>query len=110
MNVAMILDALLGALPRGRMIVVATPDYTVTPQGASYGDPSERRRTIVAFNGILADAARDRSIVFVDIFDLSQLAREDSSLIAGDGLHPAAGQYRLWVDRIAPVVEAILES
>jgi lysophospholipase L1-like esterase len=107
-NVASVLDALLATLPPRRIVVVSTPDYTVTPEGASYGDPLERRRTIVAFNGILADAAGDRGIAFVEIFDLSQLARDDPSLFAADGLHPSGAQYRLWVDRIAPVVEELL--
>jgi lysophospholipase L1-like esterase len=109
-NVAAILDGMLAALPRRRIIIVSTPDYTVTPEGATYGDPSERRRTIVAFNDILADLARGRGIAFVDVFDLSQLARDDPSLVAADGLHPGGGQYRMWADRIAPVVEGLLES
>jgi acyl-CoA thioesterase I len=107
-NVATILDTLLATVPRGRIVVVSTPDYTVTPEGASYGDPSERRRTIVAFNCMLADAVKDRRIAFVEVFDLSQLARDDPSLVAADGLHPSVVQYRLWVDRIAPVVEELL--
>jgi lysophospholipase L1-like esterase len=107
-NVAAILDALLAALPRRRIVVVSTPDYTVTPEGESYGDPSDRRRTIIAFNGVLADAAGERGIAFADVFDISQLARDDPSLVAGDGLHPIGAQYRLWVDRIAPIVEGLL--
>jgi lysophospholipase L1-like esterase len=107
-NVATILDALLAALPRGRLVVVATPDYTVTPEGARYGDPAERRRTIVAFNAQLEELSAASGVAFVDIFDLSQLARDDRSLVAADGLHPSAAQYRLWVDRAAPVVEGLL--
>ncbi len=43
-NAAHILDELLAALPANRIVSVATPDYTVTPQGAAYGDPSSRPR------------------------------------------------------------------
>src|SRR5688500_15634686 len=35
-NAALILDELLRLLPAGRILTVATPDYTVTPQGAAY--------------------------------------------------------------------------
>ena len=38
-NVITILDALLGRLPADRIVAVATPDYTVTPAGADFGDP-----------------------------------------------------------------------
>jgi len=108
-NVATILDALVvGLSPRG-VVVVSTPDYTVTPEGAQYGAPSARRAAIVAFNGIVAELARERGVAFVDILDLSELAGDDPSLVARDGLHPSRAQYRLWVDRIAPVVETLLD-
>ena len=49
-DAAAILDALLGRLPPGRILVVETPDYTVTPMGAAFGEPAARRAGIVAFN------------------------------------------------------------
>ena len=36
-DLARILDDLLGRLPRDRILAVTTPDYTVTPAGASFG-------------------------------------------------------------------------
>jgi lysophospholipase L1-like esterase len=109
-NVATILDAVLGLLPPSRILVVSTPDYTLTPQGANYGDPEARRASIVTFNAAATQTAEDRHIAFVDVFDLSARAATDRSLVAPDGLHPSAAQYRLWVDRIAPVVEALLAA
>jgi lysophospholipase L1-like esterase len=44
----------------------------------------------------------------VDIFDISLEAKDDGTLVAGDGLHPSGRQYARWVDRIVPVVEALL--
>ena len=84
------------------------PDYTITPEGAAYGIPEERRRAIVAFNEIMEEATRQRRVAFVDIFDVSGGVRDDPSLVAADGLHASGAQYRLWVDEIAPVVEALL--
>jgi acyl-CoA thioesterase-1 len=109
-NAATILDALVAAGSPSRVVVVSMPDYTLTPEGAAYGDPAERRRAIVEFNGILTESARGCDVAFVDIFDLSQRVRDDPSLVASDGLHPGGAQYRLWVDRIAPVVEALLRD
>jgi lysophospholipase L1-like esterase len=109
-NVAVILDQLLAALPPNRIVTVSTPDYTVTPEGASYGEPVARRAAIVAFNGILRAAAESRGVAFVDVHDVSREARDDPSLVASDGLHPSGAQYALWVDRIAPVVDTLLRD
>jgi acyl-CoA thioesterase-1 len=108
-NATVILDRLLESLAPSRIVVVSTPDYTVTPQGADYGDPATQSAGIRLNNAILRELADERSIAFVDIFDLSLGAATDRSLVASDGLHPSGRQYRLWVDRIAPVVEDLLQ-
>jgi acyl-CoA thioesterase-1 len=110
LNAAAIIDALVTAVSPRRIVVVSIPDYTLTPQGAAYGDPDQRRWSIVGFNAILAESARDRGIAFVDIFDVSRRVRDDPSLVAADGLHPSGAQFRLWVDQIAPVVERLLRD
>jgi acyl-CoA thioesterase I len=107
-NAARILDDLLDRLPVGRLVVVSTPDYTVTPQGASYGDPDIQRAGISTNNAILAGLAAARAVAFIDIFETSRRAATDRTLVADDGLHPSAEQYRLWVDAISPVVEELL--
>jgi acyl-CoA thioesterase I len=103
-NLVAILDELLGRLPANRLLAVTTPDYTVTPAGADYGDPATQRAAIARNNAILTQQATGRGIAVVDIFDLSERAATDRSLVARDGLHPSARQYELWVARIAPVV------
>jgi acyl-CoA thioesterase I len=107
-NAARILDELLTRLVANRVITVATPDYTVTPAGADYGDPGQRAAGIRRVNAALAELAADRGVRFVDIHDLSLAAGTDRSLVAGDGLHPSGAQYTRWVDRITPVVRELL--
>ena len=107
-NAAAILDALLALLPPDRIVTIATPDYTVTPQGAAYGDPATQSAAIRRNNAILERVAAERGIAYVDTFDLSLHVAEDRSLVADDGLHPSGAQYALWVERIAPVVEELL--
>ena len=108
-NVALILDELLTVLRPERIICVATPDYTVTPSGGSFGDPDLQRDGIVRVNAILREACESRAIRFVpEVFEISQAARDDSSLVADDGLHPSGAQYSRWVDAIAPVVDDLL--
>jgi acyl-CoA thioesterase I len=104
-NVVTILDALLARLSAERIVVVAIPEYTVTPQGASYGDPLVQRAAIQASNGAMERLAAARGIRFVDIYDISLAAEDDPSLVADDGLHPSGAQYARWVERLLPVVE-----
>jgi lysophospholipase L1-like esterase len=109
-NVASILDALLDVLPPNRLVVVSTPDFTLTPEGARYGDPDTRRAGILRNNAVLAELAAERKVAAVDIFELSQRVTVEPSLVADDGLHPSGAQYRLWVDRIAPLVERLIRG
>jgi lysophospholipase L1-like esterase len=109
-NATTILDRLLDDLPANRIVVVSTPDYTLTPAGARYGDPVAQRARIVENNAVLAELAAARNIAVVDIFDLSGRVRDEPSLVADDGLHPSGAQYRLWVDRIAPQVERLIQE
>ena len=107
-NASTILDDLLRRLPPARIVVVANPDYTVTPQGEAYGDPARQSAGIRRNNDILRELASARLIAYVDAYDLSLRARDDPSLVADDGLHPSGAQYALWVDRILPVVEQLI--
>ncbi|HEX5014243.1 MAG TPA: SGNH/GDSL hydrolase family protein [Candidatus Limnocylindrales bacterium] len=107
-NVAVILDTLLERLPSDRIVAVSTPDYTVTPQGANYGDPAVQSAGIRGTNEILHRLAANRRIAFVDIHDLSMRAARERTLVAEDGLHPSGAQYGLWCDRIAPVASELI--
>jgi acyl-CoA thioesterase I len=110
-NVAVILEELLVRLPPNRIVCVATPDYTQTPRGGDFGDPLERSDGIVRVNAILREACEARGIRFVpEIFEISQEASEDGSLVADDGLHPSGVQYERWVDVIEPVVRALVSE
>jgi lysophospholipase L1-like esterase len=110
-NVEKILDALLNSVPANRVVCVATPDYTVTPQGGAFGSPDQQRAAIERVNAILRSACEDRGTRFVsEIFAISQAAATDRSLVAEDGLHPSGAQYLLWVDAIEPTVEELLRE
>jgi lysophospholipase L1-like esterase len=110
-NVELILDRLVAEVGADRVVVVAVPDYTVTPRGADYGDPDQRRAAIERVNAAMAEACEERGVAFVrDPWEISRRAAHDSSLVADDGLHPSGAQYRLWVDAIEPVVRRCLEG
>ena len=103
-----ILSALRTRLPADRILLVTTPDYTVTPAGADYGDPATKRAAIRRFNDILLQAGWSLGIAVVDIFDISETVPTDASLVARDGLHPSGRQYALWVARIAPATRSLI--
>jgi len=46
----------------------------------------------------------------VDIFPQSQLMKDNSDLIAKDGLHPSAKEYALWGQIIYPSAYKILKA
>jgi lysophospholipase L1-like esterase len=107
-NVVRILRDAIERVGAGRVLVVTTPDYTVTPSGADYGDPAQQAAGLRENNAIITEVARGLGVQVVDIHDISLRAATDRSLVAVDGLHPSGLQYRLWVDRIEPVVAAML--
>jgi lysophospholipase L1-like esterase len=107
-NVDQILGSILEVVPRDRIVIVSTPDYTRTPRGADFGSPEQQRAAIAEANSIMRAAAEARGIAFVDIGSVADQAGSDPSLVAGDQLHPSGVQYARWVDLVAPVVEGLL--
>ncbi|MGY3039801.1 lysophospholipase L1-like esterase [Rhodanobacter sp. TND4EL1] len=89
-----------------RVVVVSIPDWGVTPFAGQQGrDRPTIARELDAFNAIACDAAARSGAHFVDITGIS---RAHPALVAADGLHPAAAQYRLWLAAIAPAAAQAL--
>ena len=109
-SVARILGEAARGVGAGRVLVVTTPDYTVTPRGAEYGDPARQGAAIRQYNAIITEVAGGLGIAVVDIHDISLEAASDRSLVAADGLHPSGAQYARWVERIAPAVTTLLDG
>jgi lysophospholipase L1-like esterase len=90
----------------GRVLVVSIPDWGVTPFARDQGrDPARIARELDDFNARARELATSHGARFVDITPIS---RRHPGLVAGDGLHPSAEQYALWVDAIAPAARAAL--
>jgi len=110
-NVRQIVAAILERLPPDRIVCVATPDYTKSPQGAAFGDPERQSHRIERVNATLQGVCEENGIAFVAAtYAISQEAAHDPALVAGDGLHPSGEQYRRWTDAIAPVIEDLLRD
>lgn len=109
-NVRTILEHLLERLPARRILVVSTPDYTLTPEGSTRADAAAQRSQLERFNEILREETLARDIGWVDISAVADRVPDDPSLVAQDGLHPSAKQYAGWVELIAPVAREMLSE
>lgn len=107
-NVVRVLEDAVERVGANRVLVVTTPDYTVTPSGSDYGDPIQQAAGIRENNAIITEIARALGIAVVDVHDISLEAATDPSLVAYDGLHPSGAQYARWVERIVPRVANLL--
>lgn len=90
------------------VLVVSIPDWGVTRFAHKHQrDPTRIAHELDVFNAIARDEASRAGARFIDITGIS---RRYPVLVAPDGLHPSAAQYRLWVDAITPVARAALRA
>jgi lysophospholipase L1-like esterase len=90
-----------------RVFVISIPDYSVTPFAAS-ANRDKIAAEIDQFNAINKQIAQAAGVTYVNITDISRKAKEESDLLAADGLHPSAKMYDLWMQRLAPLVNSAL--
>ena len=86
-----------------RVFVVSIPDWGVTPFGGK-GQNKSISEQIDLFNAVVKEESEKKGILFIDITPISREAINDGSLVAKDGLHPSGKMYRLWTEKIAPLV------
>jgi lysophospholipase L1-like esterase len=91
-----------------RVFVLSIPDYGVTPFAG--GNDSIIGPQIDQFNAINKTETLKAGVAYVDITDISRQAANDPALIAPDGLHPSGKMYRLWIQRLEPLVAARLKK
>lgn len=86
-----------------KVFVLSIPDYSVTPF-ASGSDTAAIRKQLDQYNTINESESKRLGVNYLNITDISRRAKMDSSLIAGDGLHPSGKMYLLWVNELKPLV------
>jgi lysophospholipase L1-like esterase len=108
---ALLVDRILGVLGnKNRLLIVTIPDFSVTPAGGRYGHGRDISEGILRFNQIIIEEAKRRELRVVGVFQLSKEMKNDSSLIAADGLHPSAREYAEWEKVIFPAALELLEK
>ena len=89
-----------------RVLVLAIPDWGVTPFGQRSGrDTAGIARELDAFNAAAAAICAAHGVAFVDIAPVSRAY--GATRVAGDGLHPSAALYSEWAALATPVVAAM---
>lgn len=94
---------LTGNVP-GHVIVLSIPDYAATPFAAAL-DRGKITREIDLFNAVNREVAASRKVHYLNITAESRKAGSDRTLVAPDGLHYSAKEYKVWTDLLAPVME-----
>jgi lysophospholipase L1-like esterase len=87
-----------------RVFVLSIPDWGVTP----FAEGRDRKlisNQIDAFNVINRSIAEKWSVNYIEVTDGTREAAEDPSLIAGDGLHPSAKEYKRWAQKLAAAIQ-----
>src|ERR1041385_311000 len=107
----MLRDRMLEVLHhKNRLLIITIPDFGVTPSGPKYGRGRNISEGIASFNRIITEESSKRGLRVVDVFDLSKKMGADRSLVAADGLHPAAMAYAEWEKIIFPTVVELLQK
>jgi len=89
------------------VFVVSTPDYGATPAGAFNAENIGRK--IDEFNAVLKKVSEEYQLSYYNITPISRKAKNDLSLVAGDGLHPSGKMYTLWVEEFIDEVAAKID-
>lgn len=90
-----------------RVFVLSIPDYSITP----YVTETDKLRVsteIDEFNAINRGVTLRNGITYIDITASSRRARNDTTLIASDDLHPSGKEYESWASMLMPLIKKVL--
>lgn len=85
------------------VIVVSIPDYSVTPFAQSK-DLDKMAKEVEVFNNVSKAVSIQYKVQYVDVTTSSKESKNDPALIAEDGLHPSAKEYKKWAQKISELV------
>ena len=90
------------------VIVLSIPDWGVTPF-ANGRDRAQIAREIDEYNSAIKTISENYKVNFIDITALTREAANDLSLLAADGLHPSAKEYKRWSEKLADKIKALIQ-
>lgn len=89
------------------VVVLSIPDWSVTPF-ASGRDRAQIAREIDSYNAANKQIADQYQVNYINITPWTREAATDLTLVAPDGLHPSAKEYKRWADRMATLFKSKL--
>lgn len=90
------------------VVVISIPDYSVTPY-AKQMDAEKISKEIDVFNGINKALSIQYKVQYVDITIQFREAKNDSTLISQDDLHPSEKEYTKWAEKIVEAISSQLK-
>ncbi|HZI54577.1 MAG TPA: SGNH/GDSL hydrolase family protein [Chitinophagaceae bacterium] len=88
-----------------KVIVLSIPDWSVTPFGAG-ATQARIASEIDQFNEANTQVAEKYHVHYINITPGTRQAARDAGLVAEDGLHPSAKEYRKWAKKVAAVISS----
>lgn len=89
------------------VFVLSIPDYSVTAF-AQEKNPDKIQKEIEAFNAVKQSVCKANNINFINITESTRRAKNNVHLLAADGLHPSAEEYRVWALQLAQKIAQVL--
>jgi len=93
----------------GRVVVVSIPDWGFTPFGNDR-DQQKISSEIDNYNAYAKAESEVSEVRFVEITDITREGLDKPQLVASDGLHPSGEAYKLFTNRIAPIIADVLKD
>lgn len=90
------------------VFVLSIPDWGVTPF-AKDRDGAAIAQAIDAYNAINKKVAQQYTVHYIDITPGTRLAKDDSSLLAADQLHPSHKEYERWAKQLCTGITTVIK-
>ena len=87
-----------------RVMVLSIPDWGFTPF-ANGKEIQKISKEIDEYNAAKKSIAQKHNVHFIDITPGTREAVKDLSLLADDGLHPSAKEYKRWAEKISDFIK-----
>jgi lysophospholipase L1-like esterase len=92
---------------KDHVIVISIPDWGATPFAAGR-DRKKIADEIDDYNGANKSIAEKYGVKYIDITPGTREASGDPALVAVDGLHPSAKEYKRWAEKLAEIIKSNL--
>lgn len=91
------------------VFVLSIPDWGVTPF-AEGRDRAQIAKDIDAYNAACRDITLAHKCHYLDITDSTRENGTTQAYLAEDGLHPSGKEYKIWAERLVPIVTKVLKG